>query len=129
VKVAERKDDVRILVSCIWGRLSKRRRRNIRLCHAAALVLVGWYLMVPPPFDETSPAVPIARWMQWKAFDTAAHCEAVRGEMVGLSRKILFDEPAGPPLHPPPDACDKIVANEFLLSECVASDDSRLKGK
>jgi hypothetical protein len=48
--------------------------------HAAALALVGWYLMVPP-FQGTSPEnarvnanAPLNQWQKWAGFDSAKEC-------------------------------------------------------
>lgn len=43
--------------------------------HAAALALVGWYLMVPP-WGKTD--APISKWHNYKPFDSAAACQAER---------------------------------------------------
>jgi hypothetical protein len=42
--------------------------------HAAALALVGWYLMVLPTKDANGidPSDPLPRWVVLRAFDTAA---------------------------------------------------------
>jgi hypothetical protein len=44
--------------------------------HAAALALVGWYLMTPPILlkcpDE---GAPLSRWTVEEAFDTARECK------------------------------------------------------
>jgi hypothetical protein len=53
----------------------------MKLRHAAALALVGWYLMMPPRktvdgqvFPDTTVAV--SQWSQMQAYDTAKECEA-----------------------------------------------------
>ena len=47
--------------------------------HAAALALVGWYLMVPPPVIHSSVPVdtdaPLSKWGIFSAHDSAADCE------------------------------------------------------
>jgi hypothetical protein len=73
--------------------------------HAAALALVGWYLMVPPSEHVN---LPISRWNHIASFDTADKCEADRVN----SEKGNRDDPAKHKL--------------ILLSECIASDDPRL---
>ena len=89
--------------------------------HAAALVMVGWYLMVPPPFGPVIPETPLTQWTKWKTFDTAAKCEAARDQEVADSQKTLKDASAS--------AAKKIVAWEFSSVQCVATDDPRLKSK
>jgi len=48
--------------------------------HAAALALVGWYLMLPPMTGTGAEwtvdiNAPIAKWEQSGAYDTAQSCE------------------------------------------------------
>jgi hypothetical protein len=49
----------------------------MRTCHAAALMLVGWYLMVPVRFPNptVNPCLPLSQWTIFESFDTAAKCE------------------------------------------------------
>jgi hypothetical protein len=54
--------------------------------HAAALALVGWYLMMPPNtqgwFSKTKnndEAAPLDQWTIVRSFDTALMCEHYRG--------------------------------------------------
>ncbi len=82
----------------------------MKLRHAAAFALVGWYLMQPPAHRGTDgksvfeDARPLTMWRQIGAYDTAKECEAQIDHMVTL----------------PTD-----VGAEFV--RCVASDDPRLK--
>jgi hypothetical protein len=76
---------------------------------AAALTLVGWYLMVPPMhesgfwsrfgmrFGDTN--APLSRWSIVGTFNTVRECEAALSERTARQRE----------------------------ARCVASDDSRLK--
>jgi hypothetical protein len=82
-----------------------RSRNQAKLTHIAPLVLVGWYLLVPPSQDTN---LPISQWNHIGSFDTAAECEKNR---VDLHRQNLNDP-----------AKDQLI----LLSECIASDDPRL---
>jgi hypothetical protein len=43
--------------------------------HAAAIALMGWYLMVPYRPDD--PTEPISQWYQSGSFDTAAQCRTL----------------------------------------------------
>jgi hypothetical protein len=48
----------------------------MRLRHAAALALVGWYLMVPPTTDgKIDNSAPLSQWDIRSSFDSAATCE------------------------------------------------------
>src|SRR5271156_2666492 len=61
--------------------------------HAAALALVGWYLLAPLP--QINPAthlptgqadlnVPFRYWMHWSSFDSAKKCETERQRQIHL---------------------------------------------
>jgi mono/diheme cytochrome c family protein len=53
----------------------------MNLRHAAALALVGWYLMVPlNNAGQVDPHAPLSSWHQWSAYDTAAQCEAAKAK-------------------------------------------------
>ncbi len=84
--------------------------------HAAALALIGWYLLVQPqtrtwwligekPYDDAAPAAPLSRWTIERSFDKANVCEAAR---------LAIQQQAG-------DA-----AIRMGHAVCVASDDRRL---
>jgi hypothetical protein len=58
-----------------------------KLRHTAALVLVGWYLMVPPLTPEglndpnatlVNGTAPISQWVIFRAYDSADQCEQER---------------------------------------------------
>jgi len=90
----------------------------VKTWHAAALALVGWYLMVPPTVDANhiDPSVPLPKWVVLRAFDTAAACndaqDQLRYRVSRLNLQIAADAAAS-------------EAAEF--SQCIASDDPRLK--
>jgi hypothetical protein len=53
----------------------------MKLDHVAALVLVGWYLMVPPDARPRLPAnrashAPLHYWMMVDSFDSVTDCHA-----------------------------------------------------
>jgi hypothetical protein len=90
----------------------------MNLHHAAALALVGWYLMVPPrnphPFikgDYTDTAAPLSKWAHLASSDSAKECEARKSDYL----KTVAQVPS--------------LAQAALEAECIASDDPRLKGK
>jgi hypothetical protein len=84
------------------------------LRHAAALALVGWYLMVPPVYQRlrASP-VPLSKWVVNGRFDSAKKCDEAAtkhsAELVKRSPRAAVD-----------------YAETYL---CVSTDDRRLKGK
>ncbi len=57
----------------------------MKLQHAAALALVGWYLIRPPlPHlnahdSHTDTAAPLSRWTVVRTFPTKKECETQRG--------------------------------------------------
>jgi hypothetical protein len=70
-----------------------RYKTNMKLRHAAALTLVGWYLLAPLP--QISPTthlptsqadlnVPFRYWMHWSSFDSAKKCEVERQRQIRL---------------------------------------------
>ena len=92
--------------------------------HAAALALVGWYLMTPPLL-ETQVGVgldePLSRWDIQRAFDTAAECEAARSLWIhenGLKSTKKAIRRGSP----------EMGGLWVSGSKCIATDDPRLKG-
>jgi hypothetical protein len=90
----------------------------MKLRHAAALALVGWYLMLPPR-DTTMPegfnsSAPLNRWLQARAFDSAKACEDGISEFLGYAK-------AGQ------SADDKVMQGALIMAQCIATDDPRLK--
>lgn len=97
----------------------------MKLCYAAALVLVGWYVMCAPYknvcwFSSSKDCVqpdndaPLSHWKHawYQAYDKAADCiaEAQETEKVGerMNKAQGIDDSS--------------------MCDCVASDDPRLKG-
>jgi hypothetical protein len=83
--------------------------------HAAALALVGWYLMIPPrghdpqTFDDHAP---LASWFVFSAHDAAHECEGAKF----LNRE--GHKQSGDPMKAAMDS-----------AQCIATDDPRLKEK
>jgi hypothetical protein len=82
--------------------------------HAAALALVGWYLMIPPPKDKVpNAAAPLPNWRIHASYDSVKECERGADE---LREKLLS------PGHP-------LTTEALAWSQsftCIASDDPRL---
>jgi hypothetical protein len=86
----------------------------VKLRHAAALALVGWYLMVPPqkPDGHLDASAPLSKWKIGAAFDNgdAQKCNEMiavmeaHGLKLGVRREI----------------------EEGSTAQCVSSDDPRL---
>ena len=84
----------------------------MNLRHAAALALVGWYLMVPPldrqSPDEFNADAPLGHWQTIGSYDTASECEDTAARLVKNNEK------------------DSLKHERLLHGSCVASDDPRL---
>ena len=97
--------------------------------HAAALALVGWYLMAPP-FDRVTLTfrtdVPVSEWdnlravhLHWEGeFDSKNECEEFKTQNVAFLRNWN-----------PKYRGDGTQYRQLMLGECIASNDPRLKEK
>ncbi len=89
--------------------------------HAAALALVGWYLITPPievqlyrgmGHIKVRGEAPLAKWDKMKSFDSESDCEAFR-EKINLEVR----------------ANDVTMSEVYILSRCIeVVDGPRLKG-
>jgi hypothetical protein len=89
--------------------------------HAAALALVGWYLMVQPSSDPPGYLGPLYQWFQVGSFDSRNACERGRRMMIDRSMADLQRDPG--------DAAAVHGFDAFYYSQCLASDDPQLAGK
>jgi len=83
--------------------------------HAAALALMGWYLMVPPTHRTTHGVawddnLPLNLWRHVFSYDMAKECQAQIEHMQSSLAKMAEE-----------------MGAEF--ARCIASDDPRLKGE
>jgi hypothetical protein len=104
--------------------------------HAAALALVGWYLMMPPfvrvvpdprnpSRDSVAPDsdVPLSKWFWSGSFDSVVACQrSQEKEIAETQRRNSLS-------HSPPAEIDRNVEAAFWEARCIASDDPRLKEK
>ena len=88
-------------------------------CYAAALALVGWYLMLPPvvPYTETpatdiARARPTAKWQIIGKFDSAPQC-------VRQLKQLMIKTQS---------AYDAIPVNPAQHAVCIESGDGGLMG-
>jgi hypothetical protein len=100
--------------------------------HAAALALVGWYLMMPPPAPRHESALerseayegkfkvligaPMSLWSIFDSFDNVADFHMVRDGLIARSQRDI-------------DAfLSKVsIADQMkYFAQCIASDDPRL---
>lgn len=85
--------------------------------HAAALALVGWYLMLPPP-EAIQGRIDFnvySRWSVIDKYDRIQDCEARRLQIKSSATSALAASGKGDLEH-----CSECYA------ECIASDDPRL---
>jgi hypothetical protein len=111
---------------------------NIR--HAAALALVGWYLMVPPLCaDHDVPAYcrefhhPVGQWTIRDKFATEQECNAKLSDWRGHTRPTVacasgFERSCWDELSPHEH---RILMDEgdAKFAKCISSDDPGLKAK
>jgi hypothetical protein len=94
-----------------------------RITHAAALVLVGWYLIVPPLTAKAPRQVnykaPLTYWHISGSYDTAAKCREAESKLFNDTMSVYRNDET---LLPSP-------AQARITAECIASDDPRLKAK
>jgi hypothetical protein len=90
--------------------------------HTTVLVLLGWYLMLPPisPSGVDSSA-PLSRWTVYKDYDSIHLC--VAGE-TQLRERGEREPNLTPALQFP-----RRQLEQFASADCIASDDPRLKEK
>lgn len=112
-------------------------RRNIASMkprHAAALALVGWYLMLPPlrvegpASDPNTPVeadtkAPLSQWTIVLGFDTAKECYDYPDHF----EKILHD--AKGTSGEEQRGSDAMSRYWFSKSQCIATDDPRIAGR
>ena len=87
--------------------------------HAAALALVGWYLIIPLSTLPQSVAYkePLSKWQIVQGFDTADDCNDFLSTFFADSRQkraLNLLEPA---------------YRDYMFAECISTDDPRLKEK
>jgi hypothetical protein len=96
--------------------------------HAAALALVGWYLMTPPVSDHGAiiyQDAPLSQWTKAQLFDSESDCEAKRKEAITDSQEAADLVPDSDiDKDDKQDATD--AASQTEVSRCVAADDPAL---
>jgi hypothetical protein len=110
----------------------------MNLRHAAALTLVGWYLMMPPTADEVlgrsdpgedlvALSAPLSEWFLSQSFDTAQECERVREKKYNEGSRAMHDLLKSES-HPDDSPRAQIIAQD-MFNQCIATDDPRLEEK
>lgn len=82
--------------------------QSMKLGHAAAFAIVGWYLMVPPPAGGGNRLSyePLSEWELIDTFDSRQACEQMRDELIR-----------------------RMPASAMDTSRCISSDDPNLPKK
>ena len=99
----------------------------MKLHHALALTLIGWYLMYPPPPRPDHESLePGPDWTILAGFQTKAECKAAQSKTMQSAWPTLKGNSGAPGGATDP----KFLAQQLLISQCrcVADDDPRLKG-
>jgi hypothetical protein len=100
--------------------------------HAAALALVGWYLMTPPLDTGNLPDdhAPISSWRNEQSFDSAQDCE--QGKITVFENRIEgLKKLEKMQTRPAPELFEQVLRwtrEVFAASKCIGTDDPRLKG-
>ena len=87
--------------------------------HAAALVLVGWYLFLPrlSPDHSVDTKAPLSLWFKAnRKFSSLSECKKVKQQLVDLHVKPYSSE------H------EREKAQGEMAAICISSDDPRLRG-
>jgi hypothetical protein len=98
--------------------------------HAAALALVGWYLMVPPIYKiargqyELDRDAPLTEWINTKGFDSADDCDEGKSLNIKQTSNLLrMTFPKRGNFSTDPNW------RRAFYGQCIATDDPRLKEK
>jgi hypothetical protein len=124
----------------MWNSIS-----NLKVCRAAVLTLVGWYLMVAPPRQpswfnraliwaenghlvvEYDTDAPLSKWTQSDEFESLSECQ-LRLANVTTDAERRMEAIDAHKTTTWAELDKKAILQRFLYSRCVASDDPRLKG-
>ena len=106
----------------------------MNLRHAAALALVGWYLMTPPfisvgpnprdaSLDKSVPdsEAPLSKWQWSGSFDSVDACQREQEKEIAEAQNRELALPVA--------ERDRGVEMDFWEARCIATDDPRLKEK
>ena len=92
----------------------------MKLRHAAALALVGWYLMVPPTENgQLNLHAPLNKWIIDSEYDSAGDCQDIIAGWAALYPNIKEHHAA----------LRKADIRPIVNGQCVATADPRLKEK
>jgi hypothetical protein len=76
----------------------------MRKCYATAIVLMSWYLMLPPPVMppvkdasgdyKMNSAAPLSQWIKFKTLKTENGCKAQLKKVQPFYKCVASDDPA-----------------------------------
>src|SRR5258708_5084206 len=76
----------------------------MRKCYATAIVVMSWYLMLPPPMFppvktgsgdfEVNAKAPLSQWLTIKKLDSQGQCKAELKTKPAFYRCVSSDEPS-----------------------------------
>jgi hypothetical protein len=95
----------------------------MKLRHAAALALVGWYLIVPR-YDLDGLVLdhaPLSTWKIYNQYDSSAQCEEIRQQIWRAAQDAIDEH------EKRADTEGLSQATVALSARCIAADDPRLK--
>ena len=95
----------------------------MKLRHAAALALVGWYLMTPPTSkNKIHDDLPLSQWEKVQSSDTESQCQDALTDLYNPSIDKRMRETTKPEAY-------KVFKRFMEDMRCVSTDDPRLKEK
>ena len=92
----------------------------MRIRHAAALALVGWFLMLPPThggYSHFYTDEPLRKWCRGDYSDTLGGCRQLQQRRIRQFIAAGRKEPIR-----------RKDADYYALGQCIAEDDPRLEG-
>jgi|HubBroStandDraft_6_1064221.scaffolds.fasta_scaffold202208_4 hypothetical protein len=96
--------------------------------HAAALALVGWYMMLPPIPQDSSlladPTPPLSVWFLKQSFDTAKECERARKTEDHEAELQMHDLAKSHAIETNMERAQFLL--QRIFSQCIATNDPRL---
>ena len=96
--------------------------------HAAALALVGWYLMIPPTPQDPSlladPTPPLSVWFLKQSFDTAKECQRAQRAEDHQAELEMHDIAKANAIETNIERVQILM--QSIFSKCIATDDPRL---
>ena len=103
----------------------------MKFLHAAALALGGWYVIAPPPRTEDGtdydPKAPLSEWQKIGRSDTIENCQKYPSHLLEIMHGFYVDHPEIGESGERRDNADRKAL--FVHSQCISTDDPRLKPK